>query len=311
VALIGATVPTLLDIAKANGNDTVVGLIDETVRAHPEINLGFARTIKGLNYRTLIRTALPTVGFRNANEGSTPSKSAYENRTVETFILNPRIEADKAVADRYEDGAEAYLALEGAAQMEASMIAMGTQFYYGALSIGDAKGHPGLIDAYDATNMVVDAGGTTASTGSSVWAVKFGPKNVGWVFGNGGELSVSDPRIESILDATGKKYTGYIQEILAYPGLQVGNLQAVGRIKKLTADVGKGLTDALLGSLMAKFPVGIVPDVLLMTRRSLEQLRASRTAVNITGAPAPTPTEYQGIPIAATDSILNTESLTL
>ena len=303
------TMPTLLDIAKANGSDGVVGLIDEATKAHPELVLAPARTIRGLNYKTLVRTANPTVGFRNANEGTAATKGTYENRLVETYILNPRWECDKAVADRYEDGPEAYIALEASAILEAAMQTLATQFYYGTGA--DAKGFPGLLAAYDATNMVVDAGGTTATTGSSVWALRFGPKNVTWVYGNGGSLELSDVAEQRILDADDNPFTAYVQELLAYPGLQVASLYSIGRIKKLTADSGKGLTDDLIAELLSKFPVGVRPDVMLMTRRSLRQLQDSRTATNATGAPAPFPTEAFGVPIAPTDAITDTEALTL
>lgn len=303
---------TLLDIAKANGSDAVVGLVDEASKAHPELTLGAARTINGINYKTLVRTGLPTFAFRNANEGTASQKATHENRLVETFIANPRWEADKAVADRYEDGAAAYIAIEAAAAMEAAMQGIAKQFYYGTTSgVGDAKGHPGLIQSHDTTNMVIDAGGTTASTGSSVWAVKFGPRDVTWVWGNNGALTPSDISEQRILDGSSNPFTAYVQEILSYPGLQVGSLRSVGRIKKLTEDSGKGLTDALLGKLLEKFEVGIIPDYFFMTRRSLRQLRESRTATNPTGQPAPFPTESFGVPIAVTDAILNTESLTL
>jgi len=304
--------PTLLDIAKANGSDAVVGLIDEATRAQPELTLGAARTIKGLNYKTLVRTANPTVAFRNANEGAAVTKGSYENRLVETFILNPRWECDKAVADRYEDGPEAYIALEAAAMMEAAMQHLAKVFYYGTnATYGDAKGFPGLLDVYDSTNMVVDAGGTTDNVASSVWAVKFGPKDVTWVWGNEGQLEMDDPTTARVLDADGNPYTAYVQELLAYPGLQVGSIYSVGRIKKLTTDNGKGLTDDLISQLLSKFPVGRKPDVLFMSRRSLQQLQASRTATNPTGAPAPFPQDAFGIPIAVTDAIVDTEPLTL
>ena len=109
---------TLVDIATANGSDQVVGLVDEAAKAHPEITLGAARTISGINYKTLVRTAVPTVAFRDLNEGAAIVKGTYENRLVECFTLEVPWEADKAVADRYEDGAEAYLALEAGAMME-------------------------------------------------------------------------------------------------------------------------------------------------------------------------------------------------
>lgn len=314
---------TILDIAKMNGSDLVVGLIDEAARQTPELtgtvtylgktvaipNVGASRTIAGTQYKTLVRTTLPTVAFRNANEGSASVKSIYENRLVETFILNPRWEADKAVADGHEDGPSAVIALEADAIMIAAMMTLAKQFYYGRTT-ADGKGHPGLIDSLDAS-MTVDAGGTTANTGSSCWAVTFGPKRVQWVFGKNGLMLPSDVTEQRVLDANNNPYTAYCQELMAYPGLQVMNKFAIGRIKKLTADAGKGLTDALLGSLLAKFPVGYQPDAFFATRRSVEQLRASRTATNATGAEAPTPTEFQGIPIVPTDSLLDTEALTL
>src|SRR4051812_19119504 len=143
----------LLDIAKANGSDAVAGLIDETVKAHPELTLGAARTISGLNYKTLVRTSLFSGStFRSANEGATVGKATYENRLVETFILNPRWESDKAVADMYEGGTSAYIAMEAESMVEKSMVDLCAQFYYGTnATFGNAKGFPGLIDAYDAT----------------------------------------------------------------------------------------------------------------------------------------------------------------
>jgi hypothetical protein len=316
---------TLLDIAKANGSDAVAGLIDETTKAHPELTLGAARTIKGINYKTMVRVGLfDGSTFRSANEGATVGKARYENRLVETFILNPRWESDKAVADAYEDGAAAYIAMDAESMVEKGMVDLCAQFYYGTNTTygGNAKGFPGLIDSYDSTNNVVDAGGTTASTGSSVWLVKFGPKAVQWVWGQDGELLIPDPRIETIYDSNNAPLTGYVQDLLARPGLQVGSIRSCVRIKKLTADSGKGLTDSLIVDALAKFEVGIVPDVILMSRRSLAQLQKSRSVTIFAGGAGgkpdggienvgTVPTSSQGIPIAVTDAIKETESLTL
>lgn len=302
--------PTLLDIAKANGSDAAVGLIEEVLPSVPEVRLIPARTIKGLSFKTLVRTALPTAGFRSANEGVAATVSTWENRQFSCFPLNPRWECDKAVADAHEDGAEAYIAMEAVGLTLAAFVTMGKQLYYGPGTGGDAKGFPGLIQQHD-SSMVVDATGTTASTGSSVWAVKFGPKDVQFVYGAGGELKVDDPIVQRVTDVLGNPYTAYCQELLAWAGLQVGSINSVGRIKKLTADSGKGLTDALVAQLLAKFPVGFKPDVLFMSRRSLMQLQSSRTATTPDGTPAPIPTSSHGVPIEATDCILDTEALTL
>jgi hypothetical protein len=311
--------PTLLDIAVANGSDQVVGLIDETSKLIPEVRLGASRTIRGTSYKIWVRNGMANSPFRNANEGTPVSKSAYEDRVVETFIMNPQWEADKAVADRYEDGAAAYIAIESRGVMEAAMQTIGRCFFYGrntftytdANSVsqtygGDAKGFPGLIDQFD-TTYEVDAGGTTANTATSVWGVKFGPQNVTWVWGNGGEMTLPDPYITRGTDSNNNPLDIYRQSMLAYPGLQLGDRRSVVRIKNITTDAGKGLTDSLLFNAVTALPSGMVPDLWLMSRRSLMQLRASRTATNVTGAPAPIPTDGGGIPIYMTDSISNFE----
>ncbi len=305
------TVPTLLDIAIQNAADPVVGLIDETMKAVPEVRLGAARSIPGINYNTLVRTVLPTVSFRALNQGTAATKGTYENRLVECFPMNPIWQCDKAVADSHVDGAAAYIALEGAGMTLAAFQHLSAQFYYGAGTGGDSLGHPGLIQSYDATNMVTDAGGTTDSTASSVWGVKFGPTYCQWVVGNNGSLMLSDVIEQIVFDGSNNPYPAYIQSLLARIGLQVGNLRCVARIKKITADVGHTLTDKLLGQMLAQFPVGYTPDVIFMTRRSREQLRESRTATNPTGEPAKIPEEAFGVPIAVTDGISNTEALAL
>lgn len=315
--------PTLLDIVKANGNDAVVGLVDETIKSHPEISLIPARTIKGLNYRTRVRTSLglTTGSFRAANAGTLPIKHVYENRLVETYILTPRFEVDKAVADRYEDGAAAYIAQEVQGILEGEMQALAAQFYYGAATGGNAMGHPGLMQAYDSVNMVVDAGGTTDDVASSAWLIATGPQAVQWVWGAGGQFVMSPPRIESIVDPNDstKKFTGYVSDMNAYPGLQVGSTLAIVRIKKLTTDNGKGLTDALVAKALSLFPAGYVPQMILCSRRSRYQLQTSRTVTVMSGPSqrasggvasiADVPTESMGIPLYATDAIRDTEKL--
>jgi hypothetical protein len=313
--------PTLLDVAKRNAADSTVGLIDEAARQVPEVsgsvvhmgrtitvpNVGAARTINGTQYKTLVRTALPTAQFRNANQGVPASKSTLENRLIETFILNARWESDKAVADGNEDGAESMIAEEAVAVVAANMMLLGKQFYYGRGG-SDSKGHPGLVDMIDAA-MVEDAAGDSANQASSVYAVSFGPGKVQWVMGRSGQLDVSDVREESITDEDGNRFTAYVQELLAYIGVQVGNKFSVARLKNITTQDTKTLNDSKLGKLLARYPVGYSPDAMFLSRRSLEQLRSSRTATNDTGREAPIPTDYMGIPLIPTDSILDTEAI--
>ena len=338
---------TLLDIVKAQGADAEVGLVEETILGIPEISgkvfvagvevalpgVAAARTIKGLQYKTLIRTKLPRVGFVNVGGTSPQTKSSYENRLVETYCMNPNWGGPKTILDKSEDGAQVHMALEAAGHTTGAFQTCGRCFYYGqdvtavtlpdgdAGTLGDAKGFPGLLDVYDATNMVVDAGGVTANTGSSVWFVKFGPRYVSWVYGANGQFQLSDVTLRPFFSGTDEG-TKYHQELFCYPGLQVSSSMCVARIKKLTADAGHTLTDDMIGAAVAKFRLAFQPDVIFMSRRSREQLRSSRIAIwtansgskrgaGTSGINVPTPSEWEGIPIAVTESILDVEPLTL
>lgn len=301
---------TFTDIAARNDSDAVVGLIDEASRVHPELAHILVRPIKGYSYKTRVRTANPTAAFRAAGAGIAATRGTYENRTVETFILNPRWEADKAVADANEDGPEVYIFEEATGLVNAAFAHAAAQMYYGndETTGNDTAGFPGLIASVTA-GMTLDAGGTTAATGSSVWGLATGVKGVNFVLGAEGKLDVTDVRVETITGSNDESLTGYVQELLCNVGLQVGNLNGVGRIRDLTADAGKGLTDDLLADFLALFPIGNKPDMLLMSRRSRAQLQKSRTATTESGRAAATPVDFEGIPIYASDSLSDTEAL--
>ena len=306
---------TLLDIAKMNNNDATVGLIEETIAASPEAVDGSARTIKTTTFKSLIRTGLPKGEFRNVNEGVTPKKSSYAQKLVQTFIMDTPIEVDKAAVDSSEDGAEAVLALEASGVVEGAFRSLSSQFYYGtattfatADSTSPLKGFPGLQQVVDST-MVLDATGAAAATGASVWAIKWGPKNVQWVNGLDGQVQTGDPQLLRLTDSNGNPYDGWRIPFLQYIGVQLVNKNSVAQIKNLTAEAGKTLTDDLMFELLEKFPIGIEPDMFYMTRRSRRQLRESRTATNQTGTPAPLPTEVGGVPIRLTSGLLETETI--
>ena len=307
----------LLDIAKLNGSDTIVGLIEETLTYAPEVQIMPARTIRGTSYKIASRVSYPGVGFRAANEGSTPTKSEFENQLIECYILSGAVQADVAVARAYEDGEQAWKDIESIGVMRQAMIELGSQVIYGT-SV-DAKGFPGLQAIHTAFNsgLVVDAGGTTAATASSVYGINTDTQGVQLVFGAGTTFELGEWRIENV--GTSSVYPAHVANLTAWVGMQVGSKYSVGRLKDATADSGMGVTDAKLAELLSKYPVGYRPNYWLMNRRSAYQLQVSRSASTVQNGVktssgseifAPLPTESNGIPIVITDSIGNTEALT-
>lgn len=311
---------TLLDIAKRSGNDAVTGLIEEVLTSAPEARIFPMRTISGTSYQTLKRTGLPTTGFRTANAGIAASKSTYTNELVQTYLFGGTITCDVAVANAAEDGPDAVKADEASGVMKSALIELGKQIWYGVSE--DSLGFPGL-KAFTAagSTYTLDATGTTGSTASSVYAVKFGNQGVQLVAGRGNAFSLGDWFEQLVLDGNNLPYRAYCNTLEGWIGMATASSYCVGRIYNLTADSGKGLTDALLNTLEAKFPVGVVPDAYFMSRRSRSQLQNSRTATAVyamgmrrqsdgTDIVAPLPTaSASGIPIYATDSILNTDAI--
>jgi hypothetical protein len=313
---------TMLDIAKRSGNDPAVGLIEENLKFSPEVAKFPYRPIKGTSYKAAVRTGFPTTGFRAANDGQTPSKSTLRQILVEAFIFGGQVEVDKAVADADEEGPEAVQAMESSGVMISALRKLGSQIWYGTLS--DDKGFPGIKAALpfgsvtsSGDALTVNAAGTTASTASSVYAVRYGKQDVTLIGGNDKSFQLDDFITQQIVAANGGKLIAYVAGLQSWVGLQVGNENSTRRIANLTADSGKGLTDALLAQLFATFPVGYRPDEIFMSRRSCTQLQISRTVTLFgqgTTRPdqatlAPRPTAYDGVPITETDSILNTDAI--
>ena len=158
--------------------------------------------------------------------------------------------------------------------------------------------------------MVIDANsGGGVSDGSTVFAVRTGLDSIQYAWGSEGRITEGDIK-EQVIGSTGAGAWFFTQQIAGWVGLQVTSRNAAAMITNLS-DAGsgaQGLTDNLLYKLLGKFPAGEGPDAIFMSRRSLEQLRRSRTATNATGAPAPTPTEIEGVRIIATDAIVNNET---
>ncbi len=312
---------TLLDIAKANGVEQV---INEAARTHPELSVLASFPLNGISVKSVVYTGTSntTGSFRSANTGTADITETSEERTFECYTAEPRIEEDRAIADRYEQGPQAWLESKSARILDLELLAWAKQMYYGTGN--NALGFPGLIQTHDTASMVVDAGGTTATTGSSVWLVRAAPAGnsaddgVRWRFGNDGAMRFDPVQLLPVVDAadSSKKLMKYLTSFTAYPGFQVQSMLTVVRIKNLTGDGGKGLTDALLNQALALFRPGRGPNHIFMTLRSNQQLQGSRTATNPTGAQAPWPqsilgVDGQNIPIHVTEAISNTESLTL
>ena len=264
----------------------------------------------GTDHKYLKETGAPVVGFRAANDGRENKASADTLVTINLKILDASFLCDKALADAYRKGAEAYLAREARRHMKAAFFHAEKQLILGTGTGGDSGGFTGLVNATTidavADTMVVNAGGDTANACTTVFAIRTNDMGTDCtiITGNDGKLDMGDTVVQRVAGATTGHYPAYFTPISGWLGMQIGSAYSVGRIVNL--DFDHTLDDDMISNLLSKFPAGRQPNLLVMNRTARKWLQQSRTATNATGAPAPFPTEAFGVPIVTTDAITDT-----
>lgn len=299
--------------------------VSDLLKASPFIAaLPLVPSSNGTTHKYAKETGAPVVGFRAENAGRDLDSSDDTLVTVTLKILDFSWQVDQAVAGAWRRGREAYIAREGGRHLRSALLTFEKQVINGIVGASDSAGASGsaagftgfrdaaTVDAV-ADPMVVNAGGTTVDTATSVWGIRLAEDGVTGVFkGEGDPIELGEAVAQQRIVNPGtdnKTFPTWYTPGWAWLGLQVGSAYDIGRIANVTADAGKTLTDDLIALLLEKFPVGFGPNLLLMSRRSRRQLQDSRTATTTTGAPAPFPMESFGIPIIVTDAIGNTEEL--
>ena len=311
-------------VTNAGQVDVTKGIVEEVVKAVPEVTFFDAGTVPGTTLSTLARTSLPTVAFRDIGDPVSSSRSGFAKRTVNLKLLSGRVEISEA-----EVTANPLMTLEeqqvdeAQATLVAAFKALAKQIWYGpAAGKGDAKGFDGAVDIVDA-RMVTRAGNGTAGANTSVWFVGNGFKTkIGIAFSaNSKILSATDVEFRKgdILVKDGSTVTGvepgYIGDLTSWAGLHVANKNALARLCNVTATTG--LTDDMLTDCIEAYAQandGQRPDAIFMSYNARKMLRKSRQlaftskkGVDVTQY-APTPTDIDGIPIFATNAIVDTEA---
>ncbi len=285
--------------------------LNELKEAAPLVaRLPMVESSNGDTHKYVKRTQNPVVGFRSENDGREFDHSVDTVVTVTLKILDFSFQVDKAVADAWKRGGPAaLLAREGLSHIASALFMFEKQLIRGTNNA--AAGHNGWEDsAYlDATSddMVIDAGGTTASTGSSCYLIRANEAEVATIM-KGDGIELGETTVQSVAGSTGF-FPAYYTPGCSWVAGQEGSKYSIARICNLTADSGKGLTDTLIFNAMKQFPSGMGPNLIVTNQRSAEQLRSSRTATNATGTPAPPATEVNGVPLITTDAIVETETL--
>lgn len=322
------SVLTILEQAKRRnlGNTAVIA---ELLNEYNELTIDAPTTEANDVYSHLYtkRTHLPTIGYRNINEGATKSSSKTIQVREPITLLEVWAEIDEQLID-HEPSPAAARQNELVTFIEAGAQAFAEKVFYGRKSgtNGDARQFEGLATRFGAlANANVSQGavpGTTANAMSSVWMIEWGMDTAHLVYPKGAAtvgLSEQDMGKMRVTDASNNPFMAYVNQMKWEYGLVIKDDRAVQRICNL--ETGDD-TENFVASANVRVLVKAKNQLTRMGRNAviycnretkatfdiyaMEKANGFYYQQNITGAPL---TTFQGIPIRMVEQLLNTEAI--
>jgi len=256
MSALGSELLTLADVAKSK--DKQIGKVAEVLVQHNSMlqDCPSMEMNEGTIHKEDIRSALPAVYYRKANQPIPASKSTIEERTFQATHFESKSQIDRAVAERggmdrvaYNRWNQAQGHLQAHAQELASLM------IYGSPSTANMK-TAGFFDIYstlaateETSKQIIDGGGTGADN-TSILKVHWGersifgiyPKGTKWGirredFSKGGKL-VKIPGLDE--NGNAGDFWGYEEDFLTDHGLVVKDYRQAARIANI--DVSDLLT---------------------------------------------------------------------
>lgn len=184
MAALGTTLLTLADVAKSK--DKQIGKVAEVLaQENPMLNdIPYMEMNEGTIHKEDIRSALPTIYYRKANQAIPASKSTTEERTFTAAHFESKSQIDDAVAKRGGVDRIAYNRWNQAqGHIQAHAIEHASLTIYGSPLTGTRK-VAGFFDIFSTlsaseptSKQIIDGGGT-GSVNSSLLLVHWGERSV-------------------------------------------------------------------------------------------------------------------------------------
>lgn len=264
----GATLVTLADVAKSK--DKKIGKVAEVLVKHNPIlnDIPYMEMNGGTIHTEDIRSALPAVYYRKANQPIPASKTTTEERTFSGTQFESKSQIDRDVASRggtdrisYNRWNQAQGHLQAHAQEHASLL------IYGSPSTSNRK-TAGLFDIYssldaaeETSKQILDAGGI-GSDNTSIFKVHWGETSIFGVYPKGTKAGLTrhdhsaGGKLVKIpgIDENGNPgdFWGYEEEFITNHGLVVKDYRQGIRIANIDVSALVAGTGADLIELMIK-----------------------------------------------------------
>lgn len=249
MAVKGTELVTLADVAKSK--DKQIGKVAEVLVQHNAMlkDIPYMQMNEGTVHKEDIRSSLPAVYYRKANQPIPASKTTTEERTFTGTQFESKSQIDKAVAQRGGKDRIAYNRWNQAqGHLQAHAIEHASLILYGSPVSSNQK-TAGLADIYSTLNaneetskQIIDAGGT-GSDNTSIFKVHWGERSIFGVYPAGTKAGLertdysAGGKLVKIpgIDQNGNvgDFWGYEEEFITNHGLVVKDFRQAARIANI------------------------------------------------------------------------------
>lgn len=332
----GLTLLTLADVAKTM--DKNIGSVAEVlIRENAALNdIPYQEMNEGTVHKESIRSALPNVYYRKANQAIPASKTTIEERSFGAAHFESKSQMDEAVAKRGGTDRIAFNRWNQAqGHIQAQALEQANLLIYGSPMNSTLK-TPGLADIFstlvtteETSKQIINGGGQGADN-TSIWLVCWGAQSVFGVYPGGTQAgmkrtdrSASGPVQIYGTDVNGNPGTfyGYEEQFELDHGLVVKDFRQVSRgcnISVLSLQAGNGydLIDMMISMSYKIYSLSNGKPV-FYCNRTIEAWLDKQSLTKVGAGAGITYDNYQGqrvlmfrkIPVRRMDAILNTEAV--
>lgn len=337
MAALGTTLVTLADVAKSK-NKQIGKVAEVLVQENPMLNdIPFMQMNEGTIHKEEIRSALPAIYYRKANQAIPASKTTTEERTFNAAHFESKSQLDAAVASRGGQDRVAYNRWNQAqGHIQALAIEHAALTIYGSPYTSNLK-TPGLFDIYsttaaaEATSLqIVDGGGSTSDM-CSILRIHWGERAIFGIYPAGTQAGLkrtdrSQGGKEVPINATdtnGNAGTiwGYEEQFEVDHGIVVKDYRQASRIANIdpvTLKSGVGAADLLDLMISAHYKIHNPQNGVGVwyCNRTIEAFLHKQALTKVGAGAGLTYDNYQGqkvlmflgFPVRRADALLNTET---
>lgn len=336
MSVLGQRLVTLADVAKSK--DKQIGKVAEVlVQENPMLNdIQYMEMNEGTIHKEEIRSALPAIYYRKANQAIPASKSTTEERSFSAAHFESKSQIDSKVASRGGMDRIAYNRWNQAqGHIQAHAIEHANLTIYGSPLSSDLK-TPGFFDVYstlsateETSKQIIDAGGT-GSDNCSILKVHWGERSVFGIYPRGTmaglkrtDRSQGNKEVQiQALDLNGNpgSFWGMEEQFEIDHGLVVKDYRQCARVANIDVSDLKALTGADLIDLMisAHYKIHNLQNGVGVwyVNRTIEAFLHKQSLTKVGAGAGLTYDNYQGqkilmflgAPVRRADALLNSEA---